>query len=92
MAVRYLAGGPSRVRLFDRDVHARGDVPLPPVAAVGEMEPVGGDLLYSVETHLTPRAFHRRLAEGRTIETNLRVTSPVRFDDMEVGPGDGDIP
>jgi prolyl oligopeptidase len=72
------------VRLFDLDGQARGEISLPPVAAVSEMEPVGGDLLYSVETYLTPRTFHRRLSEGRTIETSLRVTSPVRFDDMEV--------
>jgi prolyl oligopeptidase len=84
MAVRYLAGGPSRLRLFDLDGQSRGDATLPPVAAVAELEALGGDLLYSVETYLTPRVFHRRLADGRTIETSLRVTSPVRFDDMEV--------
>jgi len=48
------------------------------------MEPVEGDLVYSVETYLAPRAFHRWTPDGRDVPTNLRVTSPVRFDDMEV--------
>ena len=57
---------------------------LPPVASVDEMEAVEGDLVYSVETYLAPRAFHRRTPDGRDVPTNLRVTSPVHFDDMEV--------
>ena len=84
IAVRYLAGGPSRLRLFDLDGRPHGDVALPPVASVDEMESVGADLLYRVETYLTPRAFRRRLANGRDVETSLRVTSPIDFDDMEV--------
>ena len=84
MAVRYLAGGPSRLRLFDLDGHPRGEAALPPVASVDEMEAVGNDLLYQVETYLTPRAFHRRLADGRDVDTMLRVISPISFDDMEV--------
>ena len=81
--VRYLAGGPSRVRVFDMTGHARGMLALPPVSAVDEMEPIQGDLLYSVETYLTPRAFHR-YSSGRDVATNLAVTSPVSFSDMEV--------
>jgi prolyl oligopeptidase len=84
MAVRYLAGGPSRLRLFDVEGRARGEAALPPVASVNEMEAVEGDLLYSVETYLTPRAFHRRSPDGRDVATSLRVTSPINFDDMEV--------
>ena len=84
MAVRYLAGGPSRVRLFDLEGRARGGVALPAVAAVAEMEAVEGDLVYSVETYLTPRAFRRRAPDGRDVAMTLNVTSPIRFDDMEV--------
>jgi prolyl oligopeptidase len=84
MTVRYLAGGPSRLRFFDFDGRARGEAELPPVASVEEIEAVEGDLLYSVETYLTPRVFRRRLPDGRDVETNLRVTSPVGFDDLEV--------
>ena len=84
MAVRYLAGGPSRLRFFDVEGRARGEASLPPVASVEEMEAVEGDLIYSVETYLTPRAFRRRLPDGRDVATDLRVASPVDFDDMEV--------
>jgi prolyl oligopeptidase len=84
MAVRYLAGGPSRLRIFDLDGRARGEAALPPVASVDEMESVEGDLFYSVETYLTPRIVRRRSPDGRDVTTSLRVTSPVNFDDMEV--------
>ena len=39
--VRYLAGGPSRLRAFTLDGKPAGDVPLPEVASVDEFEPVG---------------------------------------------------
>ena len=81
--VRYLAGGPSRIRVFGLDGKPAGEVPLPDVASVDEIEPVGADLLYSVETYLAPAQFHR-LTDGRSVATALKVTSPVRFDDMEV--------
>ena len=82
MYVRYLAGGPSRIRIFDLAGKPQGELPLPDVAAVDELEPVGADLLYSVETYLTPMQFYR-LVEGRSAPTALKVTSPVHFDDME---------
>ena len=81
--VRYLAGGPSRVRVFDMTGAPQGDLPLPGIAAVDEIEPVGNDLLYSVETYVAPMQFYR-LADGKSVPTALKVTSPVNFDDMEV--------
>lgn len=84
MAVRYLAGGPSRLRVFDLDGRARGEATLPPVASISEMEAVEGDLVYSVETYLTPRTFRRRTPDGRDVPMNLTVKSPVSLDDMEV--------
>lgn len=84
MAVRYLAGGPSRLRLFDLEGRARGEAALPPVASVAEMEAVEGDLVYSLETYLRPRAFRRRTPDGRDVAMDLKVTSPINFDDMEV--------
>ena len=83
MYVRYLAGGPSRVRAFGLDGKPHGELPLPDVAAVDELEPIGMDLLYSVETYLAPAQFHR-LANGRSTPTAMKVTSPVNFDDMEI--------
>jgi len=83
MYVRYLAGGPSRLSAFVLDGKPAGDVPLPDVAAVDEIETLGDDLLYSVETYLAPNRFYR-LSGGRSAPTALVVTSPVKFDDVEV--------
>ena len=83
MFVRYLAGGPSRVRIFGLDGNPQGDVPLPDVTAVDEIEPVGADLLYSVATYLRPTQFYR-LAAGQSTPTALKATHPASFDDMEV--------
>ena len=83
MYVRYLAGGPSRLSAFSLDGKPAGDVPLPDVAAVDELEALGDDLLYSVETYLAPNRFYR-LSGGRSTPTALVVTSPVKFDDVEV--------
>jgi len=83
MYVRYLAGGPSRLRAFALDGSPAGEIALPDVAAVAEIEPLGQDLLYSVETYLAPVRFYR-LSNGRSTPTALAVTSPVRFDDVEV--------
>jgi prolyl oligopeptidase len=81
--VHYLAGGPSRLRAFTLDGKPAGEVALPDIAAVGEMEALGGDLLYSVETYLAPNRFYR-LSDERSAPTALAVTSPVKFDDVEV--------
>lgn len=83
MYVRYIAGGPSRVRIFDLAGQPRGELELPDIAAVYEITPVGADVLYSVETYLTPMQFYRRHGDT-SAPTALRVTSPVKFDDAEV--------
>jgi prolyl oligopeptidase len=84
MAVRYLAGGPSRLRFFELDGRARGEATLPSVAHVSEIEALGDDLIYGVETYLTPRTIRRRSPDGHDVEAGLRMTSAVTFDDMEV--------
>ena len=83
MYVRYMAGGPSRLRAFGLDGSPRGEVALPDVAAVNEFEPLGSDLVYRVDTYLAPFRFHR-LSGGRSTPTDLLMTSPVKFDDVEV--------
>jgi prolyl oligopeptidase len=84
VAVRYLAGGPSRLRFFDLDGRSRGEATLPPVAHVGEIEAVETDLIYTVETYLTPRSIRRRSSEGRDVEAGLAMTVPISYDDMEI--------
>jgi prolyl oligopeptidase len=84
--VRELLGGPSRVAIFDLEGHPKGELPLPDVASVQEVEPLSdGTLLYSIETYLRPPYYSRfdpRTASAK--ETALAQTSPARFDDAEV--------
>lgn len=84
--VRELVGGPSRVALFDHAGKPQGLLPLPDVATVSEVEPVGdGTVLYSIETYLRPPYFSRfDPVSRRSTETTLAQTTPVSFDDTEV--------
>ena len=84
--VRELVGGPSRVAIFDLAGKPQGELPLPPVAAVAEVEPLGdGTLAYSIETYLRPPYFSRYdERSGQAAETPLAQTSPVSFADAEV--------
>ena len=84
--VRELVGGPSRVAIFDLTGKPQGELPMPPVAAVAEVEPLGdGTLAYSIETYLRPPYFSRYdERSGQAAETPLAQTSPVSFADAEV--------
>ena len=56
--VRELVGGPSRVAIFDHAGKPLGELPLPPTAAVDEVDPIApGRLAYSVATYLAPPRF-----------------------------------
>jgi len=84
--LREMLGGPGRVEILDHDGKRRGLLPLPDVATVDEVESAGdGTLLYSVETYLRPTYYARyHEATGKSEETALAQTSPVKFDDVEV--------
>jgi prolyl oligopeptidase len=84
--VREILGGPSRVAIFSHDGKSLGNLPLPEVAAVDELESLkDGTVLYSVRTYLTPPYYSRYVeASGRCLATKLLQTSPVTFDDTEV--------
>jgi prolyl oligopeptidase len=79
-------GGPSRVRVFDKKGHAKGEVPTLPTSAVyGVTSLRGDDLLYENESYLTPGALYRYDAStGKAARTALYQTSPVNFSDAEV--------
>ena len=81
-----LVGGPSRVLIVDQSGKPRGVLPLPGLAAVNELVPLGdGTLLYSIETYLRPPYFSRyQEATARASESKLAQTSPVSFADTEV--------
>jgi prolyl oligopeptidase len=84
--IRELVGGPSRVAIFDHAGTPRGELPLPGLATVGEVEPLrDGTLLYSIETYLRPTYFSRYdETTARASESKLAQTSPVSFTDTEV--------
>ena len=73
-------------RSASHDGKRQGVLPLPEVANVDEIESLDdGTLLYGIETYLRPPYFSRyHEASGKSEETALAQTSPVRFDDTEV--------
>jgi len=94
-----IIGGPSRVRVFARKNSERGggggappvldqvgEVPLPPVSAIGQVVPIGGgDVLFYTSTYIQPAAwYHFDATSAKATRTALFDTSPVNFDDAEV--------
>jgi prolyl oligopeptidase len=93
-----IIGGPSRVRIFARKPSERGaggaapvldqvgEVPLPPVSAIGQVVSIGGgDVLFYTSTYIQPGAwYYFDAASGKATRTALYNTSPVNFDDAEV--------
>jgi prolyl oligopeptidase len=84
--VRDIIGGPNQVRIFALDGTSEGRLPLPEIAGNSEIEPLAsGDILFDVSTYLRPRYYavwHPKT--GSSEETELKVTSPINFDDTEV--------
>ena len=81
-----IMGGPSRVRLFENDGRELPAPALPPVAAVDQIESIGGGaVLFYTATYVQPAAWYRfEPASGKATRTALYQTSPVNFDDAEV--------
>ena len=93
-----IVGGPSRVRVFEQTVYDRipggsipvfgpkGEIPLPPVSAVGQLISIGGgDVLFYVSTFLEPPILYRFDAtSGSTTRTAAVQASSIKFDDAEV--------
>jgi prolyl oligopeptidase len=81
-----LVGGPSRIRVFDAQGKASGDVPILPTSAVRDLEALDGDdFVYRNESYVTPPAFYRYDAKTQqTRKTALFQTSPADFSDAVV--------
>jgi prolyl oligopeptidase len=81
-----LVGGPSRLRVFDAQGKASGDVPILPVSAVTDLEALDGDdVVFRNESYVTPPAFYRYDAKRQQLHrTSLVQTSPADFSDAEV--------
>ncbi len=84
--VRDIVGGPNQVRIFDHDGKLEGKLPLPEIAANSEIEPLkDGSVLFDVSTYLRPRYYASwNPRTNKTVETGLKVTSPISFADAEV--------
>jgi prolyl oligopeptidase len=80
-----VAGGPSRLRFVRRKDGQQTVVPLPPVCAVRDVVPRGGDeVLIHVATYLEPAAWYSYKPGESPKRTALYQTSPANFDDTEV--------
>jgi prolyl oligopeptidase len=79
-------GGPSDIRVFDLEGHARGKIPLEPVSSVFGLLALKGDvLLYENESYIQPQAWYRFDAStGKSTRTALFVKPSVDFSDTEV--------
>ncbi len=86
LIVRDIVGGPDQIRVFDHEGRPLFKLPLPPVAADSEIEPLAtGDVLFDVSTYLRPRYFLRWTpASGRVVEAGLGGQSAIDFSDVEV--------
>jgi prolyl oligopeptidase len=84
--LRELAGGPTRVRVFDHDGRPGGDIPLPEIAEVGEVDPMAdGSVLFSVTTYLTTLRVEAWSPGNNAVrETAIIATSPVDLSDAKV--------
>lgn len=84
--VEDVVGGPTRVRIFDHHGRPLGTLPAPEISAVGEVvHTEGDDVLFHVETYLSPAAWHRLDAQtGHSTNTSLVEHSSIQFDDVEV--------
>jgi prolyl oligopeptidase len=84
--VQDVAGGPSRVRVFDHQGHALGTLALPPISAVHQIVRIRGDnVIFRASSYLQPPAWYSYDARSRKSRRTLMFeTSPVKFDDAEV--------
>jgi prolyl oligopeptidase len=81
-----LVGGPSQIRVFDRQGRFEKMVPLPPISSVQQLaQDPGGPLVFQSAGYTQPRAWYRfDPASAQVAPTGLRETSAADFSDIEV--------
>ena len=81
-----VVGGPSQVRIMDRDGAFQKLVPILPVSSVDGLICLGGDkVLYRNQNYTTPDAVYVfEPSEGSAVKTAIQTTSPADFSDVEV--------
>lgn len=84
--VRDIVGGPNQVRIFDLNGKPDGKLPLPDISANNEIAALSdGKILFNVTSYLRPVYYDTwDPKSGKIAETDLKVTSPVKFDDATV--------
>jgi prolyl oligopeptidase len=84
--VNEVIGGPSQIRVLDRQGRFQKQVPILPVSAVYGMTWLGGDqLLFRNQSCTEPEACYLfEPAEGRVVKTAMQASSPADFSDVEV--------
>jgi prolyl oligopeptidase len=84
--VRYIAGGPNSIRVFDLHGKEQGALPLPKVAGNTEIVTLqNGDAVFDVTSYLRPRYYAIwHFQSGSIEETALRDTAPYSFKDYQV--------
>jgi prolyl oligopeptidase len=82
-----LVGGPSQIRVFDRDGKLQKPVPIKPISSVAQLVRLGdGDnILFRNETFIDPPAWYLfEASDGKAVRTKLFRTSAADFSDTEV--------
>jgi prolyl oligopeptidase len=84
--VRDLVGGPSQIRVLDHTGSFQELIPTIPVSSVREMISLGGDsILYRISGYIEPPVCYTYAPSQREpLRTELQVTSPADFSDVEV--------
>lgn len=86
MFVRDIVGGPNQIRIFTLDGKPAGTLPLPAISANSDIvELKDGRILFNVTSYLRPVYYDVWDPKtGKVAETDLKVVSPVKFDDATV--------
>ena len=86
LVVRYIDGGPSRLRSFTHAGALLGEIPLPEISAASQPLSIGGEqVLVQIESYTQPARWVRWDAgQERMSPTAIEVRSAVSFADVEV--------
>jgi len=84
--VRDLVGGPSQIRVLEHTGSFQKLIPLMPISSVGEMISLGGDeILFRNSSYIEPPVCYTyEPSQEETLRTELYVTSPADFSQVEV--------
>ncbi len=83
--VTVIEGGPEKILKFDLKGKSEGEVPVPPVASVSRIVPVGSDtFLYNAQTYTTPGQWFEYDGKSEPKALPFKSESTVHLADIEV--------